>query len=341
MNAISTPSVGALRMFAPLFDDGEFDLVNHLSSRPSASVDLTLFAATRRWPTPELIAALKDPSSLPEGFAARLAAGDTIWVRKGTRATIDTEARATLAALRRHGPNRLLYVVEQDGRGEAGAVEMLMDGLLCGHVTHFIRLGAHSELCLDDWLELCQGAHLLNLIEAPPGELRQPSLNHVKANLLPGTERFDGPWSGREQVARSALGPAPNPPHEGAAVMTHHLTADTDDTTATIFGRYLPNGLSPGACYVVSLYVWLPEDFVGTIIGAVCDGFESVQLSNAALEQRACWQRVWVCSRLPGHMRAANPQLYAIGRAGSLLYSACWKLEPGFTPTDWRGTALS
>lgn len=337
MNAIPTPSVSALRMFAPLFDDGEFEIVHRLSGQSANTADLAALAALQAWPTAELLAALTGQASLPPGLAARLAEGDTIWVRKGTREALDNEARAILAALRRHGPNRLLYVVLQSEQNEGGSVEMLTDGLLCGHVSFFMRPESPPALCLEDWREICLGARLLTLIEAAPGERRPPSPSHVKANLLPGTERFEGPWAGRDQVARFAPATAPPPPHADAVVMAHQLIADTDDSTATIFGRYVPDGLTQGACYIVSLYVWLPLAFEGRVVGAVCDGFASEHLANADLAQRETWQRIWVRSRIPAHLRAANPQLYVVGRAGSRLYSACWKLEPGFAPSDWRG----
>jgi hypothetical protein len=266
-----------------------------------------------------------------------LADGRRIWVRKGADTDRDSDARTLLSALRRHGPNHLLWVLPQAETHPAGSVAVLEDGLLCGRVSHFARDQQRLDVCVDDWLELCQGARLLTLVDAAPGEVRRPSRAHVPANLLPGTAAFDGPWWQRDAVAASARdAAAPPPPEPDSTVMTHRLTASTDESTACLYGHCIESGLQGGASHVASLWVNIPHDFDGDIVGMVCDGYDSAHLANADLTRRDVWQRAWVRTRIPGNMSAGNPSLYVIGHAGSVVHTACWKLELGFMPTDWR-----
>ncbi len=267
-----------------------------------------------------------------------LASGGRIWVRKANAGEELACAYRLLAALRRHGTNRLLWVLPEDDANPAGSVAVLEDGLLCGRVAHFARDTPRLDICVDDWLELCQGARLLTLIDAPPGEIRLASRAHVPANLLEGTASFHGGWWQREAVCVSAPeAGSPAPPEPDSVVMTHRLTKQTDGTVATVYGRYIPDGLRPGAVYVASLWVNIPQSFDGDIVGVVCDGFDSLELANADLARRGIWQRVWVQTRIPGHLTAANPSLYVVGPAASVVHTACWKLELGFTPSPWRG----
>jgi hypothetical protein len=67
------------------------------------------------------------------------------------------------AALRRRGPNTLLYVRIADDSHASGTVEWMMDGLLIGYISHFNQ-SPHGEVrppAFDEWRAICREAYRL------------------------------------------------------------------------------------------------------------------------------------------------------------------------------------
>ena len=269
-------------------------------------------------------------------FREDLQAADKIFVRKGADSSDLPAMRTLLAALRRHGNATLLWLTVAGGTEPIGTVEVIEPGLLRGHIDRFAAFFDQPDLNVEAWLEICRGARLLRLIEAPPGTIRRPPRPLIAGNLLRQTKDFTGDWWRREPIATSQPTTLLAPPIPGITIMTHRLNQNTVWETAAIFGRYVPKGLVGGQVYVASLQVWVPPDFDGSLVGMVFDGFASGRTVNADLSRRGEWQRIWVQAMIPAEMSAANPSLCVIGPAGSLVHSAGWKLEQGAAPTEYQ-----
>lgn len=269
-------------------------------------------------------------------FREDLQSADKIFVRKGADSADLAAMRTLHAALRRHGRATLLWLTLADGREPIGTVQVIEPGLLHAQIDRFAAFFDQPDLNLQAWLEICRGARLLRLIEAPPGTTRRPPRPLVAGNLLRQTQDFAGDWWRKEQIATSQPTALLAPPVPGTTIMTHRLNQDTRWETAAIFGRYVPEGLVSGQVYVASLHVWVPQDFDGSLIGMVFDGFASGRTVNADLSLRGIWQRIWVQAMIPAEMSAANPSLCVIGPAGSLVHTSCWKLEQGAAPTGYQ-----
>jgi hypothetical protein len=85
--------------------------------------------------------------------------GEKIWVWKSNlRITLDRIERL-VAALRRRGPNTLLWVVEADHDHPSGSVERGGDGLLRGYVEKLAPYEAAADISAQGWLEMCQAAY--------------------------------------------------------------------------------------------------------------------------------------------------------------------------------------
>lgn len=88
-----------------------------------------------------------------------LAEAEKLFVYRGETRLVPEEVEALLAALRRHGPNKLLLVEEiRDGR-LAGSVEPAAPDLLRGYVTRLAPLQYAIGFLPDDWLMLLRNAH--------------------------------------------------------------------------------------------------------------------------------------------------------------------------------------
>ncbi len=82
-----------------------------------------------------------------------LATGDKVFVYKSEQGVTDAEARALFAAMRRHGPARLLCVRLQTAAHPTGTLIPLEDGLFMGHIDRFSTV----DINVDVWIELCRG----------------------------------------------------------------------------------------------------------------------------------------------------------------------------------------
>jgi hypothetical protein len=88
-----------------------------------------------------------------------LASGEKIWIWKSTVTRTRDDVTPLLKALRRHGPNTLLWVVEADEAHPSGSVEQLESNLLKGYVAHFAPLGNATDIDPMPWFEVCQRAY--------------------------------------------------------------------------------------------------------------------------------------------------------------------------------------
>jgi hypothetical protein len=75
------------------------------------------------------------------------------------RSTPETRRRL-LEAVRRHGPNTLLYVVPADAAHPSGTLEVVEEGLMLGRLDGFVGI-SRATMNLPDWLKLCRVAHAL------------------------------------------------------------------------------------------------------------------------------------------------------------------------------------
>jgi hypothetical protein len=62
-------------------------------------------------------------------------------------------------ALRRFGPNRLLWVALADKHHPAGSVELTDEGLMCGYIDHFSNsMQVPLPLSVEVWTQICSNA---------------------------------------------------------------------------------------------------------------------------------------------------------------------------------------
>ena len=88
-----------------------------------------------------------------------LASGNPIWVWKACYKVTEPEVCELLAALRRHGPNRLLWVAQSDDAHPPGTVEQLGPHLVRGFVAPPSG-GRLENFAAGPWLSVCRAAHL-------------------------------------------------------------------------------------------------------------------------------------------------------------------------------------
>jgi hypothetical protein len=99
-------------------------------------------------------------------FLEDLANGEKIFVVKRNVALTEPEVLPLLAALQRHGADKLLYVVPATPEHPPGTVERLSSGPLRGYIDRFAPPTNAHDLSLGVWLALCVNASdLLNTSE--------------------------------------------------------------------------------------------------------------------------------------------------------------------------------
>jgi hypothetical protein len=270
---------------------------------------------------------------LANKFLADLRAAEMIFVRKGHDSSTLTDMKRLVTALHRHGPVTLLWVVPQDETHPAGTVEVVSPHLLRGFIDRFAPYDDAKDWSTC-WFGLCRSARKLQVAGNLPGSFLPPERVLPAPNLIrPAFSRAGGGgWHSpltRWNVTTTI--PQPDPDN---AILQHTLLQATSQENAAIHGCNCSNGISAGTVYVVSLWVWLPEQFSGNEVGVVLNGFDSIKIVNADIAQRTTWQRVWVTARVPTGVANANPSLQVVGSAGDVLFSSKWRLEMGVYPKD-------
>ena len=88
-----------------------------------------------------------------------------IFIYRGMSPLPEADLRRLLAALRRYGPNALLWVELHDAAHQAGTVEEIGEGLLKGYIDRFAPGENAHDLSLPVWIAICQNAHRLHQAE--------------------------------------------------------------------------------------------------------------------------------------------------------------------------------
>lgn len=290
---------------------------------------------------PEAVRAqqLRVVSFLKDKLVADLRAAEKIFVRRGAHSA--DEIAGLLHRLRRYGPATLLWVVPEDEVNPAGSVRVVDPGLLQGFMDRLAPPTDAYDLS-PTWLTVCRNAYALRAGGCVPGTVVAPPRGRGATNLL--RQAHVGPrqvnwWVSAESAATVAGADAPARVYPESPVREHRLTSDTVQATSQMCGVRLDHGLAPGASYVASISVWIPEGMPLVHVGAVFKGLPAPQYRAADMSQRNCWQRVWAASRAPQPLAVMNPSLFAVGKAGARLYSTAWQMEIGHAPGPYTPNA--
>lgn len=92
-----------------------------------------------------------------------LEGGEKIFVFKGMGAVPEEEAFPLAMAIRRYGPNTLLFVTLADAAHRAGTVEARAPGFLVGYIDRFAPGDNAHDLSLGPWVKICREAYRLRL----------------------------------------------------------------------------------------------------------------------------------------------------------------------------------
>ena len=92
-----------------------------------------------------------------------LEAGEKTFVFKGMSAVPEEEVFPLAMAIRRYGPNTLLFVTLADADHKAGSVEAHAPGFLIGYLDRFAPGDNANDLLLGQWVKLCREAYRLRL----------------------------------------------------------------------------------------------------------------------------------------------------------------------------------
>ena len=85
--------------------------------------------------------------------------GEKIFVFKGMGLLAEEVVFPLAVALRRYGPNRLMFVTLAHGPHMAGTVEARPEGYLVGYLDRFAPSENAHDFLLDQWVAICRAAH--------------------------------------------------------------------------------------------------------------------------------------------------------------------------------------
>jgi hypothetical protein len=92
-----------------------------------------------------------------------LEAGEKTFIFKGMSAMPEEEVFPLAMAIRRYGPNTLLFVTLSDADHKGGTVEAHAPGFLVGYVDRFAPGNNANDLLLGQWVKVCREAYRLRL----------------------------------------------------------------------------------------------------------------------------------------------------------------------------------
>jgi hypothetical protein len=92
-----------------------------------------------------------------------LASGDKIFVFKGMGVMEEEEVFPLAMALRRYGPNTLLFINLADADHAAGRVEVRAPGFYVGYLDRFAPSEDASDFELSQWVRVCRAAYRFRL----------------------------------------------------------------------------------------------------------------------------------------------------------------------------------
>jgi len=99
-------------------------------------------------------------------FLEDLTEAKKVFVYHGMEPLSEADANRLLAALRRFGPNTLLWVEVADAEHPPGSVASQGEGLLKAFIDRFAPGENAHDLSLDCWTEICREAHRLSRVDA-------------------------------------------------------------------------------------------------------------------------------------------------------------------------------
>lgn len=92
-----------------------------------------------------------------------LEAGEKLFVFKGMGAMPEEEVFPLATAIRRYGPNTLLFVTLSDAEHKGGTVEARAPGFIVGYVDRFAPGDNAHDLLLGQWVKVCREAWRLRI----------------------------------------------------------------------------------------------------------------------------------------------------------------------------------
>jgi hypothetical protein len=98
-----------------------------------------------------------------------LEAGEKTFVFKGMGAIPEEEVFPLAMAIRRYGPNTLLFVTLSDAEHRGGTVEARGPGFRVGYVDRFAPGDNAHDLMLSQWVKVCRETYRLRLAVGAAG----------------------------------------------------------------------------------------------------------------------------------------------------------------------------
>ncbi|HET6608709.1 MAG TPA: hypothetical protein VFG62_18685 [Rhodopila sp.] len=227
--------------------------------------------------------------SMKARFMDLLHSGQKIFVYRHPTEFDETLIKRLHAAIRRHGPGRLLYVREQADR-PFGWYDAAGDGLFVGAIPHLVK-DASSQVNFAAWEKIARGVSVL----------ADPS----------------GPDADRPIAVR----PVPRPPIDtpDAGIVAHYV-----GTGQSPFRISLP--ASPGKRITAKAQVFIPAEFRAAGVSLALAGLRSDATAEADMTQRDCWQPISVTAAIPADQSRAAPILNVPAEARGMIYSCGWEI---------------
>lgn len=100
-------------------------------------------------------------------FMEELQVAEKIFVYKRNILVGEDEILPLFLALRRHGPNTLLWVVPEEPGRPAGTVEIAMPGILKGYINRFAPDDNAHDFDVACWTRICANAYRLAKLQKP------------------------------------------------------------------------------------------------------------------------------------------------------------------------------
>jgi len=264
-----------------------------------------------------------------------------IYVRKGNDTQFLADAERLHAALRRYGPNTLLWVVPEDESHPRGTVEMVSDGLLKGYIDRLAPYTTSVDLS-PFWVDVCRHAYGLWQGDYLAGttigrHVSASATNLLRRDYIENALGWSGPWT--SPAASSEVSDFAGPGEaRWSRVNEHRLIEETTPRSPAIFGYAIPHGLSPGTVYVASTFIYIPADADIEAVAVVVAGYSSLRIVRADATTRGRWQRIATAAQVPTDLMRAIPSLHIVGRAGARVYSAGWQMEIGWDPKPYAAS---
>jgi hypothetical protein len=220
-------------------------------------------------------------------FLDLLHTGQKIFVYRHPTEFDETLIKRLHAAIRRHGPSKLLYVREQAdqpfGWYDAGG-----DGLFMGGVPRLAKDHA-PQVDFAAWERIARGVL----------ELADPS---GAATTLPIPER-----------------PIPQPPIDtpDTGIVAHHFGSGQAPFLISLPAQ-------PNARLSAKALVFIPANFRAAGVSLALSGLRSEAFVEADMTQRDCWQQISVTATVPADQTRAAAALNVPPEARGVIYSCGW-----------------